>query len=1481
MIRYRRFATIASLACLLSLPAFAQTKTWSATPPSNVWAEPFNWVGTVVPVNGENLLFPASSVKSLNNDLFTLSSVTGISIAAPGYQLSGFGLGVSGLVEYNVSSAVSSSILLPLTQNGPLTIRGDDVATLTIDKLTTDGASNVTIENKVAFDSQLFGPGDLVVSGAGSSLVTISGPGTAFSGSINVNPGGSLVMAGDYLLGGSKLLASPGASLYFADGSKFGLVGPIPGSSGIAPDVHIGEGTPTGKIAGKFTTTDINFTGGSLSIDINGTTPGSGYDQLFAQNLISLSNVVLDLRKSAGFVPPGGSQFRILDIDPGSFMGLSGTFQGLPGGSTITVGGVNFRIDYDFLGVTLTVPSLVRTWKGSSGGTTQNWSNVSNWAEEAAPVAGSDLGFPSSALSRVAINDMSAGLLINSISITGSGYDLSGNAISLAKGIELSGASSGPAIVSMPIDFTGPQGITTTSPLTLTGSLFINGNVVLTGPITITGGLTGPRSLLVQGSGTTADITTTSAMTGTIQAQSKALLRFKGSHKGPLSVQSDSTAEITGSAAQILASGLLVVGGEGSIGSASAPTITFGSSARARFDISSNGSDSLQGATITLGGATLELVAGAPLSSADEAAPLATQYTIVNNTSSSAISGTFRGLAEGAIITVGGKTMTISYKGGTGNDVVLTASGGTACTVSIVASKSVKPSSTGNTASIAVPAAGTTYTWTLSNATITAGQGTPSIVYTAGAAGSVQLSVTASGGCNGTSSLTATIDLDPASVILSATPSTIALVSGSASGGSTSYTLTNIGDGSTTVRLTQSGAFFTQQPTSFTLAGGGSQTITISVAPQATTSTQTGSSKPQGQGVPVGLSVPVTLLVTAPPSSGTPEVIATIDRIDVSASRGENPRGSASYKNIGTAIANGTPSSNVPWIIPDPTGIISIPPGGTVSMGFSIDRTQRPDSSFPTGSVAGALSFVYATASSGARGTSEGGSLAASIPISDTVKPPTANGIIPPLAVGEVALVVPGVGNVVGSGGKLFVSDITLLNKSPLAALPDAKLYYIPPSGSAAEAKLDPLGAGGAINLANVVSTVFNQTQQVGTLMVRSSRIGDMVVSATIFNDNNPKGRYGTVVPVLRSDAAVKVGQKLVINGISRNATSHTNLYVQEMAGTATSATVKFLGANGAQVGQPLPVVIQPFALASLNSVVPEGAVAIVVTNDSGGALMSYATPVDDAPGGGDTWAQTDWNKQYSLSGGEPLLVPVAGAAPGANQSYFRTDVSITNTGNATATAALRYTSGATIVTKYVELAPLATAVLNDVVAGFLGVTPPSIGSLAITPQAGTFVVTSRTYTSTQGSAATFGTAAPTVALSSGLVAGQSRLIAGIEDSKQTTVTAGTPKTARTNFGIVETKGQAATVKVSLFLNDGRDIAFGAAKGSATFQLGPNEFRLIPSLTKTILGDARETQFGDLKSVMVRFDIIGGAGAVVPFVTSTDNGTNDTIFRNE
>lgn len=75
--------------------------------------------------------------------------------------------------------------------------------------------------------------------------------------------------------------------------------------------------------------------------------------------------------------------------------------------------------------------------------------------------------------------------------------------------------------------------------------------------------------------------------------------------------------------------------------------------------------------TVVLNGANLVLQGGAV------APPNGTVLVIIDNDGTDAVTGTFNGLANGASVTVGSATFNIYYNGGTGNDVVLIATGGT------------------------------------------------------------------------------------------------------------------------------------------------------------------------------------------------------------------------------------------------------------------------------------------------------------------------------------------------------------------------------------------------------------------------------------------------------------------------------------------------------------------------------------------------------------------------------------------------------------------------------------------------------------------------------------------------------------------------------------------------------------------------------------------------------------------------------------
>ena len=62
------------------------------------------------------------------------------------------------------------------------------------------------------------------------------------------------------------------------------------------------------------------------------------------------------------------------------------------------------------------------------------------------------------------------------------------------------------------------------------------------------------------------------------------------------------------------------------------------------------------------------------------------------------------------------------------------------------------------------------------------------------------------------------------------------------------------------------------------------------------------------------------------------------------------------------------------------------------------------------------------------------------------------------------------------------------------------------------------------------------------------------------------------------------------------------------------------------------------------------------------------------------------------------------------------------------------------------------------------------------------------------------------------------------------------------------------------------------------FSLGPFEY--AQRGVKELLGPAAES-LGDISVAAIEFEVIGGTGRVLPYVSSVDNGTGDSVLRVE
>src|SRR5262249_14009564 len=128
--------------------------------------------------------------------------------------------------------------------------------------------------------------------------------------------------------------------------------------------------------------------------------------------------------------------------------------------------------------VLLTAPNTY-TWDG--GGANNNWTTAANWVGDVAPSAGDQLVFPDLAARLNNVNDFAAGTPFASITLSGTGYLLSGNAITLGVG-GLTDSGTGDFNNQISLDLVLPADRV----VTVSGN---DGTLYLTGAISGAGGL--------------------------------------------------------------------------------------------------------------------------------------------------------------------------------------------------------------------------------------------------------------------------------------------------------------------------------------------------------------------------------------------------------------------------------------------------------------------------------------------------------------------------------------------------------------------------------------------------------------------------------------------------------------------------------------------------------------------------------------------------------------------------------------------------------------------------------------------------------------------------------------------------------------------------------------------------------------------------------------------------------------------------------
>jgi autotransporter-associated beta strand protein len=175
---------------------------------------------------------------------------------------------------------------------------------------------------------------DAAIGSTGTERLIKRGPAAVQLAGKNTHQGPTIVEEGTLIVTGQQ----PASPISLAAGTTLagtGAVGAVTAPSGtLAPGVS----------PGRLTSGTVTFAAATtFAVEVNGTTAGSGYDQLAVTGTVTLGSAKLAL--SAGFTPPAlGASFTLIDndgTDP-----VAGTFAGLPEGSTVPIRGVDLTLSY-------------------------------------------------------------------------------------------------------------------------------------------------------------------------------------------------------------------------------------------------------------------------------------------------------------------------------------------------------------------------------------------------------------------------------------------------------------------------------------------------------------------------------------------------------------------------------------------------------------------------------------------------------------------------------------------------------------------------------------------------------------------------------------------------------------------------------------------------------------------------------------------------------------------------------------------------------------------------------------------------------------------------------------------------------------------------------------------------------------------------------------------------------------------------------
>jgi gliding motility-associated-like protein len=316
--------------------------------------------GATLSLNASETVGSLAGAGNVSLNGFTLSSggnntsttFSGVLNGSGGFTKTG-----SGTLTLSGTNSSSFTGGTTVSGGGTLSVASDDnlgAGTLSIDNSVLSITGATTIDNSIALTNS--------ATINNTAAATLSG---AFSGSGSLSKAGNgqLSLTGTSNYGGSTTVSAGALAVNGAlNGTSAVSVssGATLTGSGSVTNLNVNSGgtLSPGNGTGVFTVNgNLQMNSGSaLTIDINGATAGTGYDQVIVNGTASLAG---NLVVNHGYSPGQGDIYTIIVNDMADL--ITGTFSGLTEGATLTAGGNGTVLTASYIGgtgndFTLTAP---------------------------------------------------------------------------------------------------------------------------------------------------------------------------------------------------------------------------------------------------------------------------------------------------------------------------------------------------------------------------------------------------------------------------------------------------------------------------------------------------------------------------------------------------------------------------------------------------------------------------------------------------------------------------------------------------------------------------------------------------------------------------------------------------------------------------------------------------------------------------------------------------------------------------------------------------------------------------------------------------------------------------------------------------------------------------------------------------------------------------------------------------------------------